>query len=73
MNHLPAERDEGALVKKMVGPAVKREAVAHLQARMGLSERRACRIVGADRRMIRYRSRRAPDTELRQWCRIDGF
>jgi len=53
----------------MVGPAVKREAVAHLKARMGLSERRACRIVGADRKMIRYRSRRAPDTELRQRLR----
>ncbi len=48
---------------------MKREAVAHLQARMGLSERRACRIVGADRKMIRYRSRRAPDTELRQRLR----
>ncbi|MCP1728928.1 transposase InsO family protein [Bradyrhizobium elkanii] len=32
---------------------------------MGLSERQACAIVGADRRMIRYRSRRPPDTELR--------
>ena len=32
----------------MVRPAVKREAVAHLQARLGLSERRACRLVGAD-------------------------
>jgi len=53
----------------MVGPAVKREAVAHLQAMMGLSERRACRIVGADRKMIRYRSRRASDTELRQRLR----
>ncbi len=40
----------------MVGPAAKREAVAHLQAVMGLSERRACSIVGADRKMIRYRS-----------------
>jgi transposase InsO family protein len=49
----------------MVGPAVKREAIAHLQAVMGLSERRACSIVGADRKMVRYRSRRAPDTELR--------
>jgi transposase InsO family protein len=53
----------------MVRPAVKREAVAHLQARMGLSERRACAIVGADRKMVRYRSRRAPDTELRQRLR----
>ena len=40
----------------MVGPAAKREGVAHLQAVMGLSERRACSIVDADRKMIRYRS-----------------
>ena len=51
--------------KKMVGPAAKRDPVAHLEARMGLSERRACSIVGADRKMIRYRSCRPPDTELR--------
>ena len=49
----------------MVGPAARREAVAHLQAAMGLSERRACSIVGADRKMVRYRSRRPPETELR--------
>ena len=49
----------------MVGPAAKREAVAHLQAELGLSERRACSIVSADRKMIRYRSCRPPDTELR--------
>jgi putative transposase len=49
----------------MVGPVVKREGVAHLQAAMGLSERRACQIIEADRTMIRYRSRRRSDTELR--------
>ena len=49
----------------MVGPAAKRESVAHLRAAMGLSERRACWIVGADRTMVRYRSCRPPDTELR--------
>jgi putative transposase len=49
----------------MVGPAAKREAVAHLQAVMGLSERRACSFVGADRKMVRYRSQRPPETELR--------
>jgi putative transposase len=49
----------------MVGPAVKREAVAHLQVVTGLSERRACSIVDADRKMVRYRSIRPPDTELR--------
>ena len=53
----------------MVGPAVKREGVAHLQAAMGLSERRACSIVNADRKMIRYRSCRPPDTELRTQLR----
>jgi putative transposase len=40
----------------MVGPAAKREAVAHLKAELGLSERRACTIVSADRKMIRYQS-----------------
>ena len=49
----------------MVGPAAKREAVAHLQGELGLSERRACIIVSADRKMIRYRSCRPPDTDLR--------
>jgi putative transposase len=53
----------------MVGPAAKREGVAHLQAVMGLSERRACSIVNADRKMIRYRSRRPTDTELRTQLR----
>lgn len=48
---------------------MKRAAVAHLRARMGLSERRACQIVGADRKMIRYRSIRPPETELRQRLR----
>ncbi len=49
----------------MVAPAAKREAVAHLKALFGLSERRACQIAGADRKMVRYQSRRAPDTALR--------
>ncbi|WP_094194448.1 IS3 family transposase [Bradyrhizobium viridifuturi] len=53
------------LFKKMVGPVAKRAGVAHLRAVMGLSERRACLIVGADRTMVRYRCRRPPDTELR--------
>jgi putative transposase len=53
----------------MVGPAAKREGVAHLQAELGLSERRACSIVNADRKLVRYRSRRPPDTELRTQLR----
>ena len=49
----------------MVPPAVKREAVAHLKALFGLSERRACQIAGADRKTVRYQSQRAPDSALR--------
>jgi len=49
----------------MVGPVAKREAVAHLRGVLEMSERRACVIIAADRKMIRYRSRRPPDTELR--------
>ena len=32
-------------------PAAKREAVARLQAVLGMSERRACRVIGADPKM----------------------
>ena len=49
----------------MVGPAAKREAVAHLRNVLQMSERRACTLVAADRKMIQYRSRRPPDVELR--------
>ena len=53
----------------MVGPAAKREAVAHLQTLMGLSERRACQIVAVDRTTVRYVSKRPQDTELREKLR----
>lgn len=53
------------LVKNGRALAAKREGVAHLQAALGLSERRACNVVDADRKMIRYQSCRPPDTELR--------
>jgi putative transposase len=49
----------------MVRPAAKRDAVTHLKAVMGLSERRACQIISADRKMVRYRSCRPPETGLR--------
>jgi putative transposase len=49
----------------MVGPAAKREAVVHLRGVLEMSERRACTIIAADRKMIRYCSRRPADTELR--------
>src|SRR5580704_16498254 len=37
---------EGPAGKKMVTPAVKREAVAHLRSAFDMSERRACRTIG---------------------------
>nr|WP_159513525.1 IS3 family transposase [Sphingomonas sp. T1] len=57
------------LFKKMVTPAAKREAVAHLQTALGMSERRACAVVGADRTSMRYRSIRADDGDLRSRLR----
>ncbi|WP_443026492.1 IS3 family transposase [Sphingomonas sp. HMP6] len=57
------------LFKKMVTPAAKREAVAHLQTALGMSERRACAVVGADRKSMRYRSCRADDGDLRSRLR----
>jgi putative transposase len=45
----------------MVGPAAKREAVAHLRSVLQMSERRACILVAADHKMVRYRSHRPPD------------
>jgi hypothetical protein len=56
---------EGPAVKKMVTPAALREAVAHLQTALGMSERRACAVVGADRKSMRYRSCRGDDGDLR--------
>ena len=49
----------------MVGPAAKREAIAHLCGALEMRERRACTLIAADRTMIRYRSRRPPETDLR--------
>ena len=49
----------------MVGSGAKREAVTHLRSVLEMSERRACTLIAADRTMIRYRSRRPPDTALR--------
>ena len=53
----------------MVAPAAKRQAVAHLQATLGMSERRACMVVGADRTSMRYRSCRGDDDDLRSKLR----
>ncbi|WP_430448561.1 IS3 family transposase [Rhodophyticola sp.] len=57
------------LFKKVVTPAAKREAAAHLQACHGMSERRACRVIDADRKSVRYRSIRDDDGALREKLR----
>jgi hypothetical protein len=49
----------------LVGPAAKREVVAHLKSVLEMSARRACRVIAADRKTIRYRSTRPPETALR--------
>ena len=49
----------------MVTPVARREAVAHLREIHHVSQRRACRVVGADRTSVRYRSRRPDDGAIR--------
>jgi len=46
-----------------------RQAFAHLKAAFEVSERRACSIIKADRKSVRYRSCRQPDTALRERLR----
>lgn len=50
-------------------PAERRAAVARVRARFGLSERRACRLVGIGRATLRYEPRRGKDERLRQRLR----
>lgn len=50
-------------------PAQRRAAVAYAQARFGLSQRRTCRLVGAGRSTVRYRSRRREDGVVRRRLR----
>ena len=53
----------------MVTPAARREAVAHLEGRFEVSQRRACDVLGVDRTMVRYRSRRGDDGAIRERMR----
>src|SRR5215207_2210297 len=51
-------------------PAARRAMVQWVRERYGLSERRACRLVGIGRSTLRYRSRARPEEEsLRQRLR----
>ena len=53
----------------MVTPDARRDAVAHARTQFGLSERRACNLIGIARRVVRYAPTRADDTGLRQRLR----
>ncbi|MEH7845959.1 IS3 family transposase [Rhizobium laguerreae] len=52
--------------KEVVTPAAKRKAVAHLMSHHGMSERRACKVIGFCRMTVRYETRRDDDHELRE-------
>ena len=50
----------------MVTPDVKRNAVAHVCAQHGVSQRRACEVLSFDRSSMRYRSVRPDDAAIRE-------
>jgi putative transposase len=49
----------------VVTPAAHRKAAAYLQSTYEMSERRACRVIGAERTSVRYRVWRPDDAALR--------
>jgi len=49
----------------MVTPVARREAAAHLRQSYAVSQRRACKAIGADRGSVRYHSRRPDDGAIR--------
>jgi putative transposase len=53
----------------MVTPVARREAAAHLSQTYAVSQRRACKVIGADRSAVRYRSRRPNDGTIRHRLR----
>ena len=54
----------------MVAPGVRREAVAHVVAVHGVSQRRACQSLAVDRSGVHYRSVRPDDAEARAAMKI---
>ena len=49
----------------MVTPKQRRAAVTHVLATAAVTQRQACRFLGIHRALVRYRSRRGDDRELR--------
>ena len=60
---------EGSFGKEYLTNPAKRGAIALFQACDGMSERRACRVIDADRKSVRYRSIRDDDGALREKLR----
>src|SRR6202140_1725087 len=58
-------RAEGGAGKKVVGPRAKREAVRVVREQAGLSERRACGLIGMHRGSWRYRRKERNEAALR--------
>src|SRR5260370_4702158 len=58
-------RGEGGAGKKVVGPRAKREAVRVVREQAGLSERRACGLIGMHRGSWRYQRRERNEAALR--------
>jgi putative transposase len=56
----------------MVTPGARRDPVAHLRQGFGVSERRACRLLGQWRSVNRYRSLRGLDGPLRERLRAQA-
>ena len=54
----------------MVTPDAKRKAVVHLIDKHGVSQRRACNALNVDRSTVRYRSKRADDSDLREEIKL---
>jgi len=54
----------------VVTPDAKRKAVVHLIDKHGVSQRRACNALNVDRSTVRYRSKRADDSDLREEIKL---
>lgn len=59
----PLVQAQGRARQKVVAPGIRREAVAHVVAVLGVSQRRACQALGEDRSSVRCRSVRPDDAE----------
>lgn len=59
-------RPAGAAPKKCLTPAARREAARRVQERWSFSERRACRLIGVHRSVVRYRAVGADNPQIRE-------